>query len=174
MAVKGPMTRRIRADQVAHALRGLHDDRVFIGIELSVPIVQLTPQTMQMDRVTAAKPPVCKMRSVAFRACSSRDHGLSASFVRRSADMRSQSSRRSSTPEAAAVSGDRASLTSTQAQALPSWVIEANNRVMEMVFEAGRKALSAPSSAPSEGAKGRTKKGADRSSTLVSTLKGGS
>ena len=51
---------------------------------------------------------------------------------------------------------------------------EANNRVMEMVFEAGRKTLSAPSSAPSEGAKGKTKKGADRSSTLVSTLKGGS
>lgn len=43
---------------------------------------------------------------------------------------------------------------------------EANNRVMEMVFEAGRKALSAPSSAPSKGAKGKTKKGADRSSTL--------
>jgi integrase len=47
---------------------------------------------------------------------------------------------------------------------------EANNRVMEMVFEAGRKKLSAPS----RGAKGETKKGADRSSTLVSTLKGGS
>jgi integrase len=51
---------------------------------------------------------------------------------------------------------------------------EANNRVMEMVFEAGRKQLSAPSSAPSKGAEGKTKKGADRSSTLVSTLKGGS
>jgi integrase len=50
---------------------------------------------------------------------------------------------------------------------------EANNRVMEMVFEAGNKKLSAPSSAPSKGAKGTTKKGADRSSTLVSTLKGG-
>lgn len=44
---------------------------------------------------------------------------------------------------------------------------EANNRVMEMVFEAKL-------SAPSEGAKGTTKKGADRSNTLVSTLKGGS
>ena len=51
---------------------------------------------------------------------------------------------------------------------------EANNRVMEMVFEAGEKALSAPSPAPSRGAKGEMKKGADRSSTLVSTLKGGS
>lgn len=51
---------------------------------------------------------------------------------------------------------------------------EANNRVMEMVFEAGRKQLSAPSSAPSKGAEGKTEKGADRSSTLVSTLKGGS
>ena len=35
---------------------------------------------------------------------------------------------------------------------------EANNRVMEMVFEAGKKKLSAPSSAPSRGAKGETKK----------------
>jgi integrase len=51
---------------------------------------------------------------------------------------------------------------------------EANNRVMEMVFEAGRKQLSAPSSAPSKGAEGKTKRGADRSSTLVSTLNGGS
>jgi integrase len=51
---------------------------------------------------------------------------------------------------------------------------EANNRVMEMVFEAGRQKLSAPSPAPSKGARGETKKGADRSSTLVSTLQGGS
>jgi len=51
---------------------------------------------------------------------------------------------------------------------------EANNRVMEMVFEAGRKKLSAPSSAPSRGKKTGNKKGADRSSTLVSTLKEGS
>jgi hypothetical protein len=41
---------------------------------------------------------------------------------------------------------------------------------MEMVFEAGRKKLSAPS----QGRKTGNKKGADRSSTLVSTLKGGS
>jgi integrase len=47
---------------------------------------------------------------------------------------------------------------------------EANNRVMTMVLEAGKKAISAPS----KGAKRETKKGADRSSTLVSTLKGGS
>ena len=51
---------------------------------------------------------------------------------------------------------------------------EANNRVMEMVFEAGKKALSAPSSAPSRGAQPQKKKGADRSSTLVSTLRGAS
>jgi integrase len=47
---------------------------------------------------------------------------------------------------------------------------EANNRVMEMVFEAGRKKLSAPS----RGRKAGSKKGADCPSTLVSTLKGGS
>jgi hypothetical protein len=51
---------------------------------------------------------------------------------------------------------------------------EANNRVMEMVFEAGKKALSAPSSAPLRGAQPQKKKGADRSSTLVSTLRGAS
>ncbi|MGA2833973.1 MAG: site-specific integrase [Terracidiphilus sp.] len=51
---------------------------------------------------------------------------------------------------------------------------EANNRVMEMVFEAGKKALSAPSSAPSPGAQPQKKKGADRSGTLVSTLRGAS
>jgi hypothetical protein len=41
---------------------------------------------------------------------------------------------------------------------------------MTMVLEAGKKKLSAPS----KGARLETKKGADRSSTLVSTLKGGS
>jgi integrase len=51
---------------------------------------------------------------------------------------------------------------------------EANNLVMEMVFEAGKMALSAPSSAPSQGAQPQKKKGADRSGTLVSTLKGAS
>ena len=51
---------------------------------------------------------------------------------------------------------------------------EANNRVMEMVFQAGEKAFSAPSPAPSRGAKGEMQTGANRSSTLVSTLKGGS
>jgi integrase len=47
---------------------------------------------------------------------------------------------------------------------------EANNRVMDMVFEAGKKQLSAPSSAPSEGRAARSKRGAKTSSTLVSTL----
>jgi hypothetical protein len=40
---------------------------------------------------------------------------------------------------------------------------------MELVFEAGEKALSAPS----RGVKGENEKGADRSSTLNSTFKGG-
>jgi site-specific recombinase XerD len=47
---------------------------------------------------------------------------------------------------------------------------EANNRVMDMVFEAGKKQLSAPSSAPSKGITARNKRGAKTSSTLVSTL----
>jgi site-specific recombinase XerD len=50
---------------------------------------------------------------------------------------------------------------------------EANNRVMTMVLEAGKKkALSAPSSAPSETGKGGKKKGAKTFSTLSSTLAG--
>jgi integrase len=47
---------------------------------------------------------------------------------------------------------------------------EANNRVMQMVLEAGKKQLSAPSSAPSKGAKPKKKEGADCLSTLSSTL----
>ena len=47
---------------------------------------------------------------------------------------------------------------------------EANNRVMQMVLEAGKKQLSAPSSAPSKGAQAKKKEGADCLSTLSSTL----
>jgi site-specific recombinase XerD len=47
---------------------------------------------------------------------------------------------------------------------------EANNRVMQMVLEAGKEQLSAPSSAPSKGAKPKKKEGADSLSTLSSTL----
>jgi integrase len=50
---------------------------------------------------------------------------------------------------------------------------EANNRVMTMVLEAGKKkALSAPSSAPSERKQAGKKKGAKTFSTLSSTLAG--
>jgi hypothetical protein len=53
---------------------------------------------------------------------------------------------------------------------------EANNRVMTMVLEAGKagkkKALSAPSSAPSREKKAGNKKGAKTFSTLSSTLAG--
>ncbi len=51
---------------------------------------------------------------------------------------------------------------------------EANNRVMEMVFEAGKKALSAPSSAPSQSRKRGKKERVKPLSTLVNTLGGGS
>jgi integrase len=47
---------------------------------------------------------------------------------------------------------------------------EANNRVMTMILDEGKKRLSAPS----KGARITIKKGLDSSSTLVSTLKGGS
>jgi site-specific recombinase XerD len=50
---------------------------------------------------------------------------------------------------------------------------EANNRVMTMVLEAGKKkALSAPTSAPSREEKAGNKKGAKTFSTLSSTLAG--
>ena len=50
---------------------------------------------------------------------------------------------------------------------------EANNRVMTMVLEAGKKeALPAPTSAPSRGRKTDNKKGAKNLSTLSSTLGG--
>jgi integrase len=55
-------------------------------------------------------------------------------------------------------------------QAISTTKREANNRVMDMVFEAGRKALSAPSSAPSKGRTASNKGGAKTSSTLISTL----
>jgi hypothetical protein len=52
---------------------------------------------------------------------------------------------------------------------------EANNRVMAMVLEAGKKkALSAPSSGPSREEKAGNKKGAKALSTLSSTLGGAS
>jgi site-specific recombinase XerD len=52
---------------------------------------------------------------------------------------------------------------------------EANNLVMTMALEAGKKkALSAPFSAPSERGKSGRKKGAKTFSTLSSTLAGGS
>jgi hypothetical protein len=47
---------------------------------------------------------------------------------------------------------------------------EANNRVMQMVLEAGKKQLSAPPSAPSKGAQAKKKEGADSLSTLSSAL----
>ncbi len=51
MTVKGPMAWRIRAYQIAHTFRWFHDNGVLIGIELSMPILQFTPQTMQVDRM---------------------------------------------------------------------------------------------------------------------------
>jgi hypothetical protein len=56
------------------------------------------------------------------------------------------------------------------AHAISATKREANNRVMQMVLEAGKKQLSAPS----RGAQPQKKKGADRSGTLVSTLRGAS
>jgi hypothetical protein len=45
---------------------------------------------------------------------------------------------------------------------------------MQMLFKAGKDAISAPSAAPLRGAQAQKKKGADRSGTLVSTLRGAS
>jgi integrase len=51
---------------------------------------------------------------------------------------------------------------------------EANNRVMQMMLDGGKKTLSAPSSAPSRSRKSGKKNGVKPPSTLVSTLGGGS
>jgi integrase len=59
-------------------------------------------------------------------------------------------------------------------QAISATKREANNRVMQMVFEAAKKALSAPSSAPSRSRKKGNEEGAKPFSTLISTLGGGS
>jgi hypothetical protein len=51
MTVISPMAWRIRAYQIAHTFRWFRDNGVFIGIELSMPVFQLTPQAMQVDRM---------------------------------------------------------------------------------------------------------------------------
>jgi hypothetical protein len=81
--------------------------------------------TSLMSSTVAAKPPACNSRSVAFNACSSRDHGLSLTRSFLSADMRSQSSRLRAILAAAADSGESASFTSTHAQTAPDWVMAA-------------------------------------------------
>jgi hypothetical protein len=51
MAVIGPSTRCIYADQIADTFGWLNGDGVFIGIKLSVPVLQFTPYPMQVNRM---------------------------------------------------------------------------------------------------------------------------
>ncbi len=49
--MEGPSPGRVRAHQITHPLRRLDGDGVLVRRELSVPILQLTPQPMQMNRM---------------------------------------------------------------------------------------------------------------------------
>lgn len=91
-------------------------------------------RTSLISSTMAAKPHARSNRSVAFNACPSLDHGLSASRSRRSGDIRSHSRRFSTMLAAAADSGESASLTSTQAQAAPDCVIAAMDESANDVF----------------------------------------
>src|SRR6516225_4703721 len=51
MAVKRPAAGRIRGDEITEALAGFDVDRVLVGSKFPVPVVELAPQPMQMDRV---------------------------------------------------------------------------------------------------------------------------
>src|SRR5260370_42713815 len=51
MTVESPASGCVCADQVCHPLGRLDDDGVLVGSELTAAILQLTPKSMQMNRV---------------------------------------------------------------------------------------------------------------------------
>src|SRR5258708_38501106 len=51
MAVESPASGCVCADHVCHPLGRLDDDGVLVGSELTAAIFQLTPKSMQMNRV---------------------------------------------------------------------------------------------------------------------------
>src|SRR6516225_1100447 len=51
MAMKGPAPGRIGSDEITEALARFDVDRVLVGTVFAVPVLQLAPQPMQMDRV---------------------------------------------------------------------------------------------------------------------------
>ena len=51
VAVESPASGCVRADQITHPLGRLDDERVLVGRELTVAIFQLTPKSVQMNRV---------------------------------------------------------------------------------------------------------------------------
>src|SRR5215471_2049011 len=51
MAVKGPAAWRIGGDEITEAFARFDVDRVLVGTMFAVPVLELTPQPMQMDRV---------------------------------------------------------------------------------------------------------------------------
>src|SRR5215813_11293932 len=51
MAVKGPAPGLVGGDEVTEALARLDIDRVLVGAVFAVPVLQLAPQPVQMDRV---------------------------------------------------------------------------------------------------------------------------
>src|SRR5438270_9844601 len=49
--MESPASGCVRADQITHPLGRLDDERVLVGRELTVAIFQLTPKSVQMNRV---------------------------------------------------------------------------------------------------------------------------
>ncbi len=51
MAVESPASGCVCADEIAQPLGRFDDERVLVGRQLTVAIFQLTPKSMQMNRV---------------------------------------------------------------------------------------------------------------------------
>src|SRR6516165_11404206 len=51
MAMERPAAGRIGGDEITEALARFDVDRVLVGTVFAVPVLQLAPQPMQMDRV---------------------------------------------------------------------------------------------------------------------------
>src|SRR5207249_10154573 len=51
MTVKGPAAGHVGGDEIAQPLARFDVDRVLVGAVGAVPVIELAPQTVQMDRV---------------------------------------------------------------------------------------------------------------------------
>src|SRR5215471_9348000 len=51
MAVKGPAAGRVGGDEITQSFAWFDVDRVLVGTVFAVPVLQLAPESVQMDRV---------------------------------------------------------------------------------------------------------------------------